>query len=914
MDDKTILLKIDLDASALKASAKQAEENLKQLTPRLKELEATAGKNTLEYRKLNAEVKANQKTLQDNATALHRYESLQKSNNGSLKSMRELLSASKVAYSELTKEQRENEAVGGKLVKEMDDLNNQLLEAEKAYGTHTRNVGNYAGALTDLKAEIKSLKGQMATMDAGSAEYQQAAKRAGELNDKLKEVNENTKANTGGTGFEKMSNNLGLIKDDLMNLDFAGVSEKMKQMAVISSSMTFASATAGLKAMGVALLNLGKALLTNPLFWIAGAIVAVVAALKMWSDNVRQDAIRAQDEHTASLQRNIDAMQREIDLNKERSSLDLRLAELQGKNAKEIGKLRLKAFDDEMKENERLRKKWDNQAYNLSKQLNREMDDERRSELKSKLQEAKDNEQKLWDAYLISGQQRIVLEAEINKSIIDEDKNSNEKRKADAEKYAEQRLAIERRLSDLLLGNAELSHANEKALIEARYKFLEDTAKDNIDELIRLESNKNDELTALDKKEKADRINRINEATKREITDANGNKKIIEEIEKQKKLQLDTIDIEFKNRANDRETEYNNKVKENEKKKVQQAQQTADEIELISVKLDLAKAKGTDNEWLFQLRLYSLQKKQIEENAKREIELKKATGKEKELIEKQTQQKIQELNDATFNKNKENEVKTVELTKEQKKQLAIEVINSANQLAQSLMQISQNQIQQELNDEKDKHDSKLQLLQQQLDNGIISQANFNAQKSQLDSEYAQKEKELKEKQFKNNKAMQLINATIATAVGVANALGTQPPPLGLIMAGIAGALGAAQIAIIASQPTPKFAQGGILNGESHANGGIKTPYGELEGGEAVINKRSTAMFAPLLSAINVAGGGKKFANGGILQPITNSVESNLAMTNALIRAMQTLPNPVVSVTDIATVSNRVSVVTNRATL
>lgn len=914
MDDKTILLKIDLDASALKASAKQAEENLKQLTPRLKELEATAGKNTLEYRKLNAEVKANQKTLQDNATALQRYESLQKSNNGSLKSMRELLSASKVAYSELTKEQRENESVGGKLVKEMDDLNNQLLEAEKAYGTHTRNVGNYAGALTDLKAEIKSLKGQMATMDAGSAEYQQAAKRAGELNDKLKEVNENTKANTGGTGFEKMSNNLGLIKDDLMNLDFAGVSEKMKQMALISKSMTFGEAIGGLKNMGSALLSLGKAILANPLFLMVGAIVAIVSALKMWGDSVHENAVKAQEAHTKSIDDTINAMERQAKKSKEIRDLDIEYAQLTGKSAREIGKMKLKDLEKQHQDQQMAVALNARKILSLTKEANLAEEEEDRKAIYDKIAEIRESNKDIMDELATYGQRRRNLQQSVNKSIIDEDKNSNEKRKADAEKYAEQRLAIERRLSDLLLGNAELSHANEKALIEARYKFLEDTAKGNIDELIRLESNKNDELTALDKKEKEDRINRVNEATKREIADANGNKAIIEEIEKQKKLQLDAIDIEFKNRATERETEYNNKVKENEKKKVQQAQQTADEIEIISAKLDLAKAKGTDNEWLFQLRLYSLQKKQIEENAKREIELKKATGKEKELIEKQTQQKIQELNDATFNKNKENEVKTVELTKEQKKQLAIDVINSANQLAQSLMQISQNQIQQELNDEKDKHDSKLQLLQQQLDNGIISQANFNAQKSQLDSEYAQKEKELKEKQFKNNKAMQLINATIATAVGVANALGTQPPPLGLIMAGIAGALGAAQIAIIASQPTPKFAQGGILNGESHANGGIKTPYGELEGGEAVINKRSTALFAPLLSAINVAGGGKKFANGGILQPITNSVESNLAMTNALIRAMQTLPNPVVSVTDIATVSNRVSVVTNRATL
>jgi hypothetical protein len=216
-----------------------------------------------------------------------------------------------------------------------------------------------------------------------------------------------------------------------------------------------------------------------------------------------------------------------------------------------------------------------------------------------------------------------------------------------------------------------------------------------------------------------------------------------------------------------------------------------------------------------------------------------------------------------------------------------------------------------MNEEKDKFDAKQKALQDQLDQGIISQANFDSQMSALNSDYQAKEKDLKMKAFNSNKASQLINATIATAVGVATALGT--PLIGPILAGIAGALGAAQIAIIASQPTPKFAKGGILNGNSHANGGIPTPYGELEGGEAVINKRSTRLFTPLLSAINEAGGGVKFANGGVLQPMVNSVDSSFQMQNMIIQSLRNMPNPIVSVQEIIGVQNRVTSVVDRAT-
>jgi hypothetical protein len=60
----------------------------------------------------------------------------------------------------------------------------------------------------------------------------------------------------------------------------------------------------------------------------------------------------------------------------------------------------------------------------------------------------------------------------------------------------------------------------------------------------------------------------------------------------------------------------------------------------------------------------------------------------------------------------------------------------------------------------------------------------------------------------------------------------------------------------------KFAQGGIAYGPSHAQGGIQLQHRgravgiEIEGGEAIINRRSTALFGPVLSAINQLGGGR----------------------------------------------------------
>ena len=72
-----------------------------------------------------------------------------------------------------------------------------------------------------------------------------------------------------------------------------------------------------------------------------------------------------------------------------------------------------------------------------------------------------------------------------------------------------------------------------------------------------------------------------------------------------------------------------------------------------------------------------------------------------------------------------------------------------------------------------------------------------------------------------------------------------------------------------------FAKGGLLQGPSHAQGGIKYAVGgnivELEGGEGVINKKSMSIpwVKNMASDLNQMGGGVKFANGGITPNMSN---------------------------------------------
>tara|TARA_R100001463_G_scaffold41176_2_gene86945 strand:+ start:11993 stop:14500 length:2508 start_codon:yes stop_codon:yes gene_type:complete len=110
-----------------------------------------------------------------------------------------------------------------------------------------------------------------------------------------------------------------------------------------------------------------------------------------------------------------------------------------------------------------------------------------------------------------------------------------------------------------------------------------------------------------------------------------------------------------------------------------------------------------------------------------------------------------------------------------------------------------------------------------------------------------------------------------------------------------------------------FANGGMVNGKSHAQGGEKFAVGgrvvELEGGEAVINKRSTAMFRNQLSAMNTAGGGVKFADGGLLNmPSFSQQQFNALGQNQMMGAMGSGGKVVVVEADITDSQNLVSVI------
>lgn len=129
--------------------------------------------------------------------------------------------------------------------------------------------------LKGIQTELKGIQNQLAGLEAGSEEFVRLSVKAGQLRDKLKDIKEAVNANA-GPAMESFGNNLFIARSQLTSLDLGGFGESLKRMGANVKGVTFKEMSTGLKSVSSGLGQLGKALLTNPIFLLATAIIAIV--------------------------------------------------------------------------------------------------------------------------------------------------------------------------------------------------------------------------------------------------------------------------------------------------------------------------------------------------------------------------------------------------------------------------------------------------------------------------------------------------------------------------------------------------------------------------------------------------------------------------------------------------------------
>lgn len=179
---------------------------------------------------------------------------------------------------------------------------------------------------------------------------------------------------------------------------------------------------------------------------------------------------------------------------------------------------------------------------------------------------------------------------------------------------------------------------------------------------------------------------------------------------------------------------------------------------------------------------------------------------------------------------------------------------------------------------------------EQLNSQQAALATEKAQLRELDKEEERitKRREARERQLaKTQLAIDTARAwgqfAIAIATAAANAAMSGPAAIAVVPATIAAVTAAAVPAIVSTVALAKFSNGGVIDGPSHAQGGVVAmvggrPTAELEGGEGVLTARvmRNPVLAEIASGINQMAGGvplapsRYMAMGGVVPSGTDA--------------------------------------------
>lgn len=176
-------------------------------------------------------------------------------------------------YNSKLKETRDHIA---KVNAELLTQNTSLKEIDKqAKGTGASlNKAFDTTATKSLRAQLSGLKDELARA-TDPAEIARLATAAGHLKEEILSAAHATNIFE-SSKFAAIGNAFGDIGHKIISLDFAGAAKSSQLLVEATKQLTFVDAVKGIKDIGSTLLNVGKSLLTNPLFLIGGAIALIV--------------------------------------------------------------------------------------------------------------------------------------------------------------------------------------------------------------------------------------------------------------------------------------------------------------------------------------------------------------------------------------------------------------------------------------------------------------------------------------------------------------------------------------------------------------------------------------------------------------------------------------------------------------
>ena len=126
-----------------------------------------------------------------------------------------------------------------------------------------------------MRTQMRKLREELATLPEGTAEFTRVQKQLGELKDKMDDLGKSVNTMS-GEPLERLNNSFGMIGSSILSLDFGAAQTGIQGISSAIKDFKFGDLSKAAKGFGGTMLDLGKSLMMNPIFAIAGILLLII--------------------------------------------------------------------------------------------------------------------------------------------------------------------------------------------------------------------------------------------------------------------------------------------------------------------------------------------------------------------------------------------------------------------------------------------------------------------------------------------------------------------------------------------------------------------------------------------------------------------------------------------------------------
>lgn len=171
-----------------------------------------------------------------------------------------------------------------RLTKEADKLEKQLKDVNKGIKEMDESTSSVTNSSKTLKQELRDLENEMLklyhTGQNNTEEFMKMQQAAADMRSSISNMNRETSLLGANDAPQQVAAGWKNVGTSLKNLDFATAAKDAERLNILTKTMSFDVVTNSLKNLGKTFASLGKALLTNPYFLLAAVVAGIIYVVK----------------------------------------------------------------------------------------------------------------------------------------------------------------------------------------------------------------------------------------------------------------------------------------------------------------------------------------------------------------------------------------------------------------------------------------------------------------------------------------------------------------------------------------------------------------------------------------------------------------------------------------------------------